>query len=73
MAQKLQEYLIYEKANKEGKIQMRKINGGEEIGIIVKEKRYQFPFEDEAEFFITKDDAIEVIRALQKYFHIRKE
>lgn len=69
--EKLPDYLIYLKKERKDKLQIRRIGRkNEEVGIQVSQEMYDFPFERGAEFFIKKQDAINLIRALMKYFSI---
>lgn len=68
----LPEYLIYRKKGEISGLQIREIRGGKEVGISVSERNeYGFPpGERSTETFINKLDAVELIQALQEYFHI---
>lgn len=70
MLSELPDYLIFRSKNEDSSVEVRKINGGDEVGISATEGLYQFPFTRRAEGFINKKDAERLIKALQDYFKI---
>lgn len=66
----LPEWLIYRLQNKGDSLEIRKLNGNKEVGIIVTKRLYEMPGEIHAEYFITRENAKELIKSLQKYFKI---
>lgn len=66
----LPEYLLYKKRYKKNEIVIRRLKYTHEAGVRIEQEFSDSPFSRSAEFFINKEDAKEIIKALQKYFRI---
>lgn len=74
-----QDYEVFFAGNKHSCLQVRKLRATEEVGVVVKEKGTSsssslsgdyFDYEDSAEYFLTRSEAVELIKSLKEYFHI---
>lgn len=67
---KLPDYLIYERKTKTNRLEIRKLRKAKEVGISVHERFYDVVGEVRAEYFLNKEDAKELVKALREYFNI---
>ena len=67
----MDDHIVYELRVKNGEILFRKIKDKNVVGICVTEKQYEFPFSTSAEQLLTKKQAEELIKSLQRYFNIK--
>ena len=65
----LPDYAIFLKKTSTGELLVRKL-GDKTAGICIEKKNHDFPFTASAEFFINREAAVDLIKALQQYFKI---